>query len=217
MKCKVKHLIPLRRNTCPFQLLESSRDQMKHLFLRSGIILVLLLLGVSNMEASVPSDHWNPLQISFDHLEISFPRTPNHMVFDTPIENSNQQGQIHTYTSQLDSSLFMFSSIYSPLFNQDALKKDKFESVFYQSIIQRMFYQPQVFKTHKVVEYVETTLQNQPAIRFTYSYLDNHETQILSGLATYKNGKIFILFLLAPKNKFEKNTLKKFTDSFHFR
>lgn len=188
---------------------------MNHTVLKS-FTLTIFIFGVLSMNASEQSKSWEPLKISLDHIEASFPQKPIHMTFDLPLQGTDRIGQLNVYSTQVDEGLLMLSSIYSPLFDGKEINPKNFEKILYTFIIQRMFYQPHFFEDHKIINLEKSTVHKNPALRFSFSYQDHEDIKILSGMAVSKGSKLFILFYLASENKFEKSILEQFEKSFHF-
>ncbi|MBA3722730.1 MAG: hypothetical protein H0W88_10065 [Parachlamydiaceae bacterium] len=185
-------------------------------FVKRILVFIAVYTGGILMNVSAQSnDHpWITTEDPYEHFHVSFPHHPTHMAFDIPLENTEQLGKLNVYSAPFGNQLLMFCSLYSPTFKGPEATVKQFQEIFYTFIIKRMFYQPKVFKKEAIYSQKNIQFQGMPGIRFELQYNEHGTEKKLSGLATFKDSKIHILFYLAPKGNFDEIILENFIGSF---
>lgn len=161
-----------------------------------------------------PQHHEVLVQDPLDHFQVAFPREPIHMTFNVPLENTQQVGHLNVYTTTVENEVLMMATIDSPLFNGKELEPQVFQNLLYSILIQRMFYEPKIFKDHYSFKSKLTSIDDNDALAFTVFFLDHGEPKKLAGTAISTGHKLHILLCLASEKNFEEAVWKHFLGSY---
>lgn len=164
-------------------------------------------------EASLPSE-WLKIHDPAEKFECSFPYQPTHMEFDVPLEGHEELGHLDVYSTSKNHDLWMLSVYSSAILSKNVLKPSHFKEIFYSLLIQRMFYTPQVFKSHQKFKTERTTWKGAPVLRFSFSYEEKEQMKQVEGAAVVKDQTLYILFYLSKEDDFNNDLVGSFINSF---
>lgn len=176
-----------------------------------------LLLGVSVANSNAPQEQdWILVNDAQDHMEALFPYQPSHLTFSIPIEKSEQLGHLEVYSTPIQKGLVMLCILSLPEYQKKEFEAHNFQKTFYNYIIKRMFYSPKLLKNYDNFNHKNTTIEGEPGLEFSFSYLENQLPRHLTGIAILKNSKLFIFFYIAADKNHQKEVMDKFLHSFRF-
>lgn len=100
--------------------------------------------------------------------------------------------------------------------SEDSIQPAAFKDFFYSQLIQRMFYDPQVFKHHQKFQTEKLKWQKAPALHFSFAYDEDNVPKRMEGMAVFRQQKLIILFYLCAEDSFNEELAKQFINSLSF-
>lgn len=157
---------------------------------------------------------WVNVQNAKDGFQVAFPRKPIEMSFDLPFQNTPAKGNLHIYSVPLDSGVVMMTVLESQGVKENILKEGQFKDCVDTYLVKYLFQDPQAFHQKQTFKSKKTKHNGLDLMTFQFSYRDGNKTQLMKGAAFLKDGVLYKLVYLAPKEGYDNELLEHFVDSF---
>ncbi len=160
---------------------------------------------------NVFKNSWVTIQDESNQWQIAFPHQPVQMQFEL-----SETKTLKVYENPFQEGVLLLIDVSDPSMNEDVLEPQTFERLFYSDFIQRIFYEPKLFKAHHHYEHQFTTIQGHSALQFSFTYQEREKNRLIAGFALVKGHHLYIPLYLANKNQFDPSLLQYFIQSLKF-
>lgn len=150
-------------------------------------------------------------------LEAAFPGNPIEMSFDLPFQNTPSKGNLHLYSVPLETGVIILSILKTPDISDKILTEEPFKECVDAYLVKYLFQEPHVFHQKQTFKSKKEQYEGLPLMSFQFSYWDGHHTQWMKGAAFVKDGVLYKLIYLAPKEGYDNKLLEHFVGSFHLK